>query len=289
MFIQLIILILVTFSSFYMIALAFSVSYSTFKFFNLSFAVDIVYAAYIFNTLFYNFHIVRAFSVLIAICFCVIFQLILTKFLFPRINNQNGFYRLIASLGILVIMQNTLSIVYGDTSINNSLFQNESFSFKGIILTLDQVFIILGALIIFLGNFLIFRYTLLGMHIKAVSSNKELSAIFGINTQRTELFSTIFSSIVFSLAGILYSSYTVLNPMYGFDLLLFGIISMIIGGIGSSWGLICGALLLATAQHLGAYFIDSKWMDGITYSILILFLIWKPLGFSGQQLKKIEI
>ena len=66
-------------------------------------------------------------------------------------------------------------------------------------------------------------------------------------------------------------------------------VAMIIGGVGNFKGLIGGALLLATAQHFGAYYIDGKWMDAIAYIILILFLIWKPLGFSGKRLKKIEI
>jgi branched-chain amino acid transport system permease protein len=64
---------------------------------------------------------------------------------------------------------------------------------------------------------------------------------------------------------------------------------MIIGGVGSTRGLVAGALLVATAQHLAAYYIDTKWMDAVTYIILILFLIWKPLGFSGVRLRKVEI
>ena len=63
---------------------------------------------------------------------------------------------------------------------------------------------------------------------------------------------------------------------------------MIIGGVGSNWGLVGCALLLATAQHLAAYYI-GQWMDDVAYIILILFLIAKPLGFSGKRLKKIEI
>ena len=64
---------------------------------------------------------------------------------------------------------------------------------------------------------------------------------------------------------------------------------MIISGMGSFKSLILGALLLASTQHIGAYYIDNKWMDAIAYAILILFLIWKPLGISGQRLKKIEL
>ena len=80
-----------------------------------------------------------------------------------------------------------------------------------------------------------------------------------------------------------------MTPTFGFNLLLYGVVAMIIGGVGSTRGLIAGSLLVATAQHLSAYYIDTKWMDAVTYIILILFLIWKPLGFSGKQLKKVEL
>jgi len=58
------------------------------------------------------------------------------------------------------------------------------------------------------------------------------------------------------------------------------------GGVGSYRGLILGALLLGLGQHGVAYFLDSKWMDALAFVILIGFLIWKPLGFSGRRSKK---
>jgi len=65
----------------------------------------------------------------------------------------------------------------------------------------------------------------------------------------------------------------------GFNWLLYGVVAMIIGGVGSNWGLAGGALLLATAQHLAAYYIGSQWMDAVAYIILILFLIAKSIAF----------
>jgi branched-chain amino acid transport system permease protein len=41
--------------------------------------------------------------------------------------------------------------------------------------------------------------------------------------------------------------------------------------VDSNWGLVGSALLLATAQHLAAYYIGSQWMDAVAYIILILF------------------
>ena len=80
-----------------------------------------------------------------------------------------------------------------------------------------------------------------------------------------------------------------MTPTLGFNLLLYGVVAMIIGGVGSTRGLVAGSLLVAATQHLAAYYIDTKWMDAVTYIILILFLIWKPLGFSGKLLKKVEV
>ncbi|MFZ1545916.1 MAG: hypothetical protein WAT12_02290, partial [Candidatus Nitrotoga sp.] len=89
--------------------------------------------------------------------------------------------------------------------------------------------------------------------------------------------------------GMLSALDTDMTPTMGFRLMLFGIMVFIIGGMGSYRGLVFGALLLGLCQQIVAHFVDSKWMDAIAFFILIAFLIWKPLGFSGRRLKKIEI
>ena len=61
------------------------------------------------------------------------------------------------------------------------------------------------------------------------------------------------------------------------------------GGMGRMRYMVLGALLLATAQHLAAYFLDSKWMNATAYVILIIFLCFRPYGFSGRKLKKTEV
>jgi branched-subunit amino acid ABC-type transport system permease component len=75
----------------------------------------------------------------------------------------------------------------------------------------------------------------------------------------------------------------------GFNWLLYAVVVMIISGMGKEWHLILGALLLATAQVLVSYFFDSKWMNATAYIILVVFLYFRPYGFSGKKLKKTEI
>ena len=120
------------------------------------------------------------------------------------------------------------------------------------------------------------------------ADNPELSNIVGIPSNRVILWAFGIGSALSAVAGILIAFDKNMTPTMGFNWLLYGVVAMIIGGVGSNWGLVGGALLLAVVQCLTAYYIDNVWIDAVAYIILILFLIAKPLGFSGKRLKKVE-
>jgi len=148
---------------------------------------------------------------------------------------------------------------------------------------------IIIAIIIFIVLTFFLKFTYWGKSIRAVSSNPVLCNIYGISQDKITNLAFIIGSILASLAGILSALDTDMTPTFGFNLLLYGVVAMIIGGVGSMRGLFAGALLISFAQQMAGYFIDIKWMDAITYVVLILFLIWRPLGFSGLQIKKMEV
>ena len=166
---------------------------------------------------------------------------------------------------------------------------NVGYEFFGAYITDIQIITIVIGISIFTFAVLFLKYHKIGRNIRAVAANTQLANIMGINSNSVILWSFGIGSGMAAITGILVASDTGLTPTMGFNLLLYGIVAMIIGGVGSAWGLAGGSLLLAATQNLGAYYFSSQWMNAITYLILILFLIWKPLGFSGKRLKKIEI
>jgi branched-chain amino acid transport system permease protein len=197
---------------------------------------------------------------------------------------------LIASLGLYIVLQNVISIVFGDDNkILNTSVVSVGKEFLGAYITDIQIVIISISTSIFIVINLFLKFTGLGRAIRAVSCNSELSNIYGIPANKIILIVFGISSAIAAIAGMLSAMETNMNPTFGFNLLLYGIVAMIIGGIGSTYGLIGGALLLASAQHIVTYYVGSQWMNTVTYVILIMFLLWKPLGFSGKRLKKIEI
>ena len=207
-----------------------------------------------------------------------------------RKRNVPALAYLIASIGLYVVLQNCISLFFGDdTKIINTAEVTVGNQIFGAYITTIQIITVFVSIALFIAVNLFLHYTATGKSIRAVASNPELCNIYGISSNKIILIAFGIGSALAATAGILSAMDTNMTPTFGFNLLLYGVVAMIIGGVGSTRGLIAGSLLVATAQHLAAYYIDTKWMDAVTYIILILFLIWKPLGFSGKRLKKVEV
>ncbi len=196
----------------------------------------------------------------------------------------------IASLGGYVILQNCVSVFWGDELHflwNNNIV--EGLNLLGARVTSWQLIMMgvaTGALLIM---FALLQFTTLGKKIAAVASNRELCVIVGISPVSAHIFAVTCASILAGICGILVAVDTGFTPASGFRLLLGAFAVVVIGGIGGNIELLFGALLIAAVQHLTAYMIDTRWTDAATFIILICFLISKPLGFSGKRLRKIEI
>lgn len=289
---QLFLNILISTSIYLLVAASFSLIYYPTKFFHIAHAVIITSAAY-FTFLFVNqFTLPLPVSVMAAIGLATCIGL-LCEILFYRVMRKReapALAYLIASIGLYTVLQNCISLFFGDdTKIIRTGEVTVGREIFGAYITDIQIITIVVSVVLFVAVNLFLQITSVGKSIRAVSSNPELCNIYGINSNKIILIAFGIGSALAAVAGILSAMDTNMTPTFGFNLLLYGVVVMIIGGVGSTRGLVAGALLVATAQHLSAYYIDTKWMDAVTYIILILFLIWKPLGFSGVRLRKVEI
>lgn len=233
-----------------------------------------------------------AFSIALSIISVVALSLVLelTIFKFLRKKVAHPFVLLITSLGLYIIIQNIISILWGDDlKLLNTGPIEIGYNFFGANITGIQLLIIFLSPLLIIGTFFYLNKSKCGKQIRAVSSNEQLSTVFGVNSNITILLTYTIGSSLAAIAGILVALDVGMTPNIGFNLLVYGMVAMIIGGIGNIWGLFAGSFLLASVQHFASFYIGSKWMDAIAYLILIIFLIWRPLGFSGQRLKKIEI
>lgn len=289
---QIIVNIILNSSIFILLAFSSYFSYSILKYFNFSQAIIISFGAY-FTFLFQStFNLPFVISIPFAIVLSIIIGLLSEIIIFKPMRKHNlpSFAFLVASIGLYTVLQNCISLYFGaDTKTIDTGAITVGHNIFGAYITTIQIVSIFVSIVSFIAMYLFYNKTILGTQIRAVSENKDLATIYGISSNKIILICVALSSVLGAMAGILSAMDTNLTPTMGFNLLLYGVVVMIIGGVGSFRGLLFGSLLVATSQNLIAYYLDSKWMDAVVYVILIAFLLWKPLGFSGKKLKKIEI
>jgi branched-subunit amino acid ABC-type transport system permease component len=289
---QIIANILLTFSIYLLISFSFSIIYSPTRFFHIAHAITLTFSAYLIYFFSKQLMLPLWISALLAIiCATAIGMLSELAIYRPlRKNHASPMILMIASLGLYSVLQNVISMIWGDNTKSMGYGNIKvGHHFLGAYITDVQIITIIICLIAFISFIGIINRSQIGRNIRAVASNSELSNIFGIRSNNTILWAFGLGSALAAITGILIAFDSNMTPTMGFHWLLYGVIAMILGGVGSNRGLVFGSLLLAIMQHLFAYFIGSQWMDAIAYVILILFLIWKPLGFSGKRLKKTEI
>jgi branched-chain amino acid transport system permease protein len=292
MIVQFIFNICLSLSLYLIVALSFSLIYYSTKFFHIAHASIITIGPYLLYSFWNQYDIHLSISIIMVIILLSFMGIIIDLLIYRPMRKKNVslWAYLIASIGLLIVIQNLISIIYGDDAkVISSMNIAEGHKIFGAYITTVQIIIVSVSIVLFVtvNYFLLFTKT--GKSIRAVSDNRELCNTYGINTNKIILICFGIGSALGGIAGILSALDTNMTPTFGFNLLLYGVIAMIIGGVGSTRGLLAGSFLVASAQHLGAYYIDTTWMDAIAYVILIAFLIWKPLGFSGMKLRKVEV
>lgn len=289
---QILINISISFSIYLLISISYSIIYYPAKIFHIAHAAVITITTYFVYLFAIQFSITFLFSVIAGFATATFVGILCERLVYHQMRKRNlsPLAYLIASLGLYVILQNITSLYFGDdTKVINTAEIAVGHQIFGAYITTVQIITICVSFALFACVNLLLHFTATGKSIRAVSSNPELCNIYGISSNKVILIAFALGSALAAVAGILSAMDTNMTPTFGFNLLMYGIVAMIIGGVGSTRGLLAGSLLVATAQHLSAFYLDTKWMDAVTYIILILFLIWKPLGFSGKRLKKVEV
>ena len=289
---QIIINIIISFSIFNLAALSFSLIYQTTRFFHFAHAVVFTFGAYFTFLLsqLVGWSLVSA--ILTAIVAACLIGCMAEWFIYRplRKRKSSSIVLLLASLGIYIVLQNLISLFFGDETKSIRTWEvREGIEIAGAYVTPVQIVIIATsiAIVILVSGYLMLAKT--GKAMRAVASDSELSKLSGIKSDRIILISFAIGSALAGIAGILVALDVDMTPTMGMNMLLMGVVAMIIGGVGSIWGIVLGSLLLATAQNLAVWYISSQWMDAVAFAILLLFLLFKPEGFMGKKIRKATI
>lgn len=147
---------------------------------------------------------------------------------------------------------------------------------------------LLITLILMLLLFLFFRYTKVGIAMKATQQNAMAARINGIRTNRILSITWGMSSVIGAVAGMLLAPIATLDPNLMLDLLLKGFASAVLGGMTTLVGAAIGGYMLGVIENLFGGYVSLEFKSVVAFGIIVLVLCFKPSGlFARHYVRKV--
>ncbi len=277
---------LITGSIYALVAAGYSLIYSTNNFMHFAHGISVVAAGYMVYWLFTVTGTPFYLTCILTIFFSAFFGLAMYRLIYLPLQKRgaSNVILLIASIGILIFFQNVIQIIFGSgVKLVGYIEVVSGVTFAGITMTPLQIVILVVSFIIFILLYQFMQKTKLGRNMRAVSNNRELASIVGINHIRVSDYSFLIGSALAGVAGILVALEQNLSPFMGTNLMIKGFTGAVIGGINNVPGSIVGSFVLGMAENLGILVLPSGYKDAIAFSLLFLFLLFKPTGILGKK------
>ena len=262
------------------VAVSFSLVYATTKIFHVAHAGIYTLGGYLaWSLVVHGAPLLLA--VLVPIAVCTFLGAAIQSQLYARLERRRATHLvvLIASLGMLAVIQNIIAAIYTPNILQFPLSWSGSVvSFGSVRLTYTQLLTIATSLAAYAGTMWFAHRTILGKRIRAVASNPMLADITRLQPQTVYIYVIAIASALVCLPGILVPLDLGLQPYNGVTPLLTATIAMIAGGVGSITGAFVLSVAIAVLQNLSLLVMPGEWSIGVTFFIFVIFMLFRPTG-----------
>ncbi len=185
----------------------------------------------------------------------------------------------IATLGMSFVIQNVLVMFFGAANVAYTLDPGAPQQIGPFLLTPLDGEIVVSAIAITIALFLIISRTKFGKALRAVSQNRELARVTGINATRVAAATFFLAGLIAGYAGfVLAESVGSFNPYFGFGFFLITLTAAVAGGLGKAFGTLVGAVIVGLILEFAGGYISPSYNLAFAFAILAIVILIRPRG-----------
>lgn len=206
---------------------------------------------------------------------------------FRPMRGHSAITLLVVSIALTLILENVVRLGYASDVRGFDLPLTRPIKWMGLRVTIEQLYI-LGIVGGVAGlTHALLAYTRLGKAMRATADNFSLAEVRGIHTSRVIAATWVYCGALLGLTGTLAGLDLVIEPLVGWNLTIPIFAAAILGGIGSPYGALVGALLVGLAEEFTVLILPSTYKIGVGFMIIAVLLLFRPHGIFGTpQFKK---
>ncbi|HVC10415.1 MAG TPA: branched-chain amino acid ABC transporter permease [Burkholderiales bacterium] len=211
------------------------------------------------------------------------------RFLLRRFYTADPILGLLVTFGLAMIVEQAIRIVWGAAPLPASMPD----ALKGSVVLGPFLFsryrLLLLAIVavVLAGVWLLLNKTSFGRVVRAGIQRPDMVAALGIRLQPYMTAIVALGVGMAALAGALFAPIALVQPAMGADVLIVAFVVVVIGGLGSFWGVVLAALLVGVVRGITINFVPAAG-EASVYVLMFLVLMFRPRGLLGERIEKFE-
>ena len=210
---------------------------------------------------------------------------LMNAFIFAPLRNRgNELLPLIATIGMSIMLQNTMLAWFGPIPFAfDTPYSNDVIRVAGMFFTVQSVLIIVVSTATIGLLYAFMKFTFLGKALRAVSQDRETAGLMGINPNQLIMLTFVIASALAGMGGAMLGPVLVLTPFAGTSVIVKAFAIVIIGGFGNVEGTIIAGLLVGLIESYTTQFLDPGLIDIVVFALLLLTLAIRPTGLIAEK------
>ena len=215
--------------------------------------------------------------------------LVVERLLFRRFYREDPALGLLLTFGLALVAEQALRWIFGAAPIPFSIPP----ALKGQVFVGDFIYSKYRLLMLAIAAaavaalWLLLRRTPFGRVVRAGVQNPDMVAALGISLAPYMASVVALAVALAALAGVLLAPISGVHPAMGTDILTASFVVVVIGGLGSFWGVVWAALIVGVVRGLTVYFFPPA-AEASMYLLMLLVLLFRPRGLFGERIQRFE-
>ena len=226
-------------------------------------------------------------SAIISILFTTLLGALMYRFVLLRVRGQ-VLSEVIATFGIgLAILEMFRYLGFVGFEYTLPVFIDKSFFILGAYVDMQRILIVIIGIILVCLLWLFTHHTRLGLAFRGIAQDEHTALTLGMNSDWIATLSVSFGAGLAAFAATIIIPLGSIAPSEGYEVLIKVLAVCIIGGLGSTGGVIVASLIIGFAERFTDSYISSHWTMIVSLAALLIVLTVKPSGLFGKQ-KELE-
>jgi branched-chain amino acid transport system permease protein len=215
--------------------------------------------------------------------------LLIERFLLRRFYRADPILSLLLTFGLAMVAEQTLRMLFGAAPVPFSipLWLRGQVFVGDFIYSKYRLIILAVAVLCVVGLWLLLKRTAFGRVVRAGVQNPDMVAALGISLRPYMMAVVMIAVALAALAGSMMAPVTGVTPTMGAEILTFAFVVVVIGGLGSFWGVVVAAIIVGIVRGLAAYAFPPA-TEAAVYFLMVLVLLLRPRGLFGERIQRFE-